>query len=1332
MPFVSGLLALALQLFPGYLAPTHAQGTRKDDIVFNSRGIPLAGATVRVCAMPASGQPCTPLALIYSDVALTQALANPTTTDGLGNYFFYAAPGKYEIEISGPGITTKQLPNIVLPNDPASPTFTGNINAFSLNLSGNLSVTGNTTVIGSLASGTLNLTNQGTAPGSASAGTVNLYTKTADKRLYYKDETGTELGPLGPGVQANVSNTFTATQNFDGDFETKGPNPVFSLTRYGGYSSSAAPSTTGTISSGSATLTLANAQDFANGQGIVVYLAGTLPAASSVITPSTPTVTPANVINGATTYNYKVIAEDRKGGLTAASSAGGTTVGAATLGANTVTLSQCVRTNGVATYTSTSPHNLQAGAQVSFASFSGGFFSACNGVKTIAAITDATHFTTNDGAAPNESNVSAGTATVWACNTLTFANGSYSGNNTLRYWIYRQIGAGAYALAGVAIGLDPWYQDCGMPAPNTPGYVPSTPPSSPQAGYLATTISSGGGTTTLTLAASASSTATAQTVLHDNSLPLKNAIQAAFNSDSGDVYIPNMGAASFAFNSTLDMTGSNLSGCVNINGGGCAFRIHVNSGRLILNQPWLLRGGTEIEGEPHATQSFLYQNGSVITGSAIPFIMDTEQGGGGSFHLSHLVFFANGSQQTAVMTDNGPDGGGEVGIVLDDVAAVGSNGQQRLLLFKGGFDYFFNRGVCEGQPNAFTPYSCLTMTNSSAAVAGALTQSQVPGRVQLNAMYFSGNAMDLDCAPNGFSIFFSDYFFNNSIFESAVAPYLRVNCPGGGAFSGIVMQDLVTADLASAIGTPIVDAQNGGLQDLTTIALQFGTQNQPLLVVGTPTSASGTLMQIASQASNPGNTFVTNANGGGITSNQLISTSGNARTEVLMNGSGAPAAAVSAGGNVPVTTWNYALQWVDVDGNLSFLTPAATVTTTTGNQTVTITPPTPPVGAVAYFPYRCQASSCNYQRAAIASCPVPLAASVVYVDTAGFVCGNSVSSATAGAEILGPNGLSGHQLRLTNNGNLLTQTFPNNLTANRTLAIPDNTGYLPTTSYLNSAYDNATRGNGAIGGSWTVTNGGINIAGNNFQGTAGNNDNTAFWSASPFSPVQFSQATITALNGGSDFAGVAVLVSGSGGSSHSYQCLESTTNIFLQRAAGTTNTTLSSAATTGAIGDLLRLEVDAAGNLTCFKNGVSTLTANDTSYTSGSPGLFLFGNVATAKNWSGGNLHPLAHPDVEQDWTKPQHWNGGIPQDAQSFKHQTVSTGSIGAGACGNLTLTWSSPFLDTNYQAWPSVLDSTSAAKGLTVDHVQAQTAAATIVVVCNGSGGALTGTLQVLAVHN
>jgi len=214
-------------------------------------------------------------------------------------------------------------------------------------------------------------------------------------------------------------------------------------------------------------------------------------------------------------------------------------------------------------------------------------------------------------------------------------------------------------------------------------------------------------------------------------------------------------------------------------------------------------------------------------------------------------------------------------------------------------------------------------------------------------------------------------------------------------------------------------------------------------------------------------------------------------------------------------------------------------------------------------------------------------------------------------------------------------------TATRTQTLPDVTGYIPVTSYVNSAYDNATRANGPIGSNWTVTNNGINISSNNFVGTNASND-VAYWSASPFSNVQFSQVTLTALNGTTDFPGVAVLVSGSGASTQGYECVESTTNIFIQKVSGTTNTTLTSAASTGATGDILRLEVAPGGALTCYKNGVSTLTATDTTYSSGSPGLFLFGTVATSKNWSGGNLHPLAQLDSEQDWTKTQRFAQGI------------------------------------------------------------------------------------------
>lgn len=1258
MGFLWALLTLALHVWPGVVTPANAQGSRKDDIVFNTRGIPLAGAAIRVCAMPASGQPCTPLAQIYSDAALTQALANPTTTDGLGNYFFYAAPGKYEIEVSGPGITTKQLPNVILPNDPSSPTFSsvnssGAISAFSLSLSGNLTVNGNTSVIGNLASGTLNLANQSTPPGAAGSGTVNLYTKIADKRLYYKDDTGAEIGPVGTGsgAQTNVPNTFTAQQNFDANFEAKGPNPYFSLARYGGYGSltNPPPSTTGSINSSSTTLTLASAQDFASGQGIVVYKAG---AATTLTTPGQPTVTPTYLLNGTSTYTYQVIAEDRQGGLTAASTAGQTTTGASTLGANNITFSSCVRTNGVATYTSSVAHNLQAGAQVNISGFTGGVFDFCNGVKTIASTTSTT-FTTNDGLLPNETNSTGSpVVTVMACNTLTFASGSFSGINTIHYWIYRN-----GALAAVVAGIDPWFQDCGSNVSNTPSYVPSTPPGSAQPGYLATTIVSGGGTTSLTLANSAGSTVSSATVLHDNSVNLKTAIQAAYNVGGGAVYISN-GMFYVPFNATLDLT-NGLSNTFSY-----SVKIHSNDDFVVVNQPWILRGSIEIEGEPHQSGSFSYVNGTQFMGSANPMFLLSEPNGVNGVHFSRVLVSA-GVQQTVILSDSGTDGGGVAGIVLDDVVVYGSNGQSRPLVFKGGFDYFINRGNCQNGAASFNGSACLQLTNSSPAVT-TTNAAQIPYRVKVKGLYFAGGAIDIDCLPNSFGPAPSDFEFDTSLHESVVAPYLRFNCPTG-VFNGIDLRDVVESDSIVGFGTPVVDAQNGG--NIVSLVWSGGaTSNaaQPLFISSASAPQANVLI-LNGPISNQGNSSFVSLNGLGLYANSLVSTTGAGRLAYGMPAPLAPGIAVSSGGSVPVGSIPYEMQWVDVDGNFSATSPIVTAVTTTGNQTVTITPPAAPVGAIGYVPYR---NTVRVNLPGFGGCStsafVPIAQA--FADASSFACGNSAGPATAGSSIVGPNGLSGQQLRLTNNGNVLSTTFPSGLSANRTLSIPDLTGYLPVTGYLNSAYDNATRANGAIGANWTVTNNGINISSNNFVGTANAND-LAYWSASLFSPSQFSQVTVTALNGTSDFPGVAVLVSGSGAATQGYDCIEDTTNIFIQRISGTSNTTLSSAGTTGAPGDILRLEAAPGGVLTCYKNGVSTLTATDTTYTSGQPALFLNGTTATSKNWSGGNLHPLAQLDAEQDWIRTQHFTQGMALGGESLS--ASPRGEQNVFLPGALTSTW-------------------------------------------------------------
>lgn len=121
--FLVGLLAL-------WASPSIGQGTPYSNVVLQSGGFP--NATIRVCKEPATGTPCSPLANIYSDPALTQVLSNPFPSDSNGNFIFYALPTQtclaptlsslcYHVQISGNGFTTPQdIPYITLPGSGGS------------------------------------------------------------------------------------------------------------------------------------------------------------------------------------------------------------------------------------------------------------------------------------------------------------------------------------------------------------------------------------------------------------------------------------------------------------------------------------------------------------------------------------------------------------------------------------------------------------------------------------------------------------------------------------------------------------------------------------------------------------------------------------------------------------------------------------------------------------------------------------------------------------------------------------------------------------------------------------------------------------------------------------------------------------------------------------------------------------------------------------------------------------------------------------------------------------------------------------------------------------
>lgn len=145
-----------------FASRVRAQGSRYDGVVQGEQGVPASGATIAVCTQPANVTiaPCTPLANLYTDDTLSAPAANPLTSDGLGNFHFYAAPGTYTLQIYGPGINTYTMPDVLIAMNPSNAQFgsitaTDAISALTLNLGGNLSVGGNANVTGTLTAGSL-------------------------------------------------------------------------------------------------------------------------------------------------------------------------------------------------------------------------------------------------------------------------------------------------------------------------------------------------------------------------------------------------------------------------------------------------------------------------------------------------------------------------------------------------------------------------------------------------------------------------------------------------------------------------------------------------------------------------------------------------------------------------------------------------------------------------------------------------------------------------------------------------------------------------------------------------------------------------------------------------------------------------------------------------------------------------------------------------------------------------------------------------------------------------------------------------------------------------
>ncbi|MGA9673323.1 MAG: hypothetical protein WBQ94_29295, partial [Terracidiphilus sp.] len=184
---------------------------------------------------------------------------------------------------------------------------------------------------------------------------------------------------------------------------------------------------------------------------------------------------------------------------------------------------------------------------------------------------------------------------------------------------------------------------------------------------------------------------------------------------------------------------------------------------------------------------------------------------------------------------------------------------------------------------------------------------------------------------------------------------------------------------------------------------------------------------------------------------------------------------------------------------------------------------------------------------------------------------------------------------------------------------------LPQTAFAVSATDNFNRASGPLGSNWTdISDGGLAISsgvvvGTNAAGVSGDIRTAESYSSNHYSLVQ---VTSTQLTSG-QWIGPAVRLQngGQGGYLGIYYWNYGNPQLMIFKRSGENSwTQLGNAYSCGALAAGTQLELAAMGSTISFlENGVARITATDTSFTGGAPGIISYGTGAVG-NWTGGDI----------------------------------------------------------------------------------------------------------------
>jgi hypothetical protein len=780
------------------------------------------------------------------------------------------------------------------------------------------------------------------------------------------------------------------------------------------YAVPAIPGITASIILGGTTATLSVPWPGVNGDGVMVFGAGN---PCTLTTPFAPTVD-ADLIEagagtgivtpgpggGTTTYNYKIIARDKAGCLTAASSVGTTSTGAASLGPQNATISGFTRSGSTVTATTTVPHGLASRAWVNIR----GSTNSDNlyfGGHYLVATTDKTHFTyvTGNDVANGAPTTSGGGGTVYWANTNHLSWPVVA--DAFEYYIYGRTGdsltlLGVSRVQSTINGLTPdtTWDDFGSPSMDgfvAPFFVPSTPPASPLAHPLVTAILSGAGTAKITLAKAASTTpAGPTTILFDNEPNL--AIAAGQTQFGSLLYFPG-NADPYVVNSYLTLP--------------TAVAVNLAGSNILLNDTMEIQSADKLYGMMGAqTGSFLQfgypVGGSITAGRANPAIY----GGNAAWTYIYGIQISAG-------------GNGGVGMLLDQAlnssfnymnfASGGDRDSMSIPLIIRATDFLVSFDhvadiVAQGPFFGLLPTPALlysggnvTMSNLSFSGRGIFRYAKTAGP-GVNVVIKGASRIQGGTQP-----FFTDYVGRNVEGGSITINNVELDTMPHALFANLSAGGTVaTVDVTSSAGP----------------ALGFGMlTGKPVgFVVGTLSGQNNAAIAQYSFTNNP------------------VNVTGIGEFMVPIINTVAPGVTVSAGGNVPVGTNCFAITMVDVNGQESTLGPNVCVAVTSGNQKVTITHPAVPSGAVGWLAYRGGSGGANdriSEHCFIGSAPFGTAV----IDTTAFSCGRGAPTTNrAGSQSISAAGLSGTGINVLGGGFKNALSF--NGTANRKTVLPDLSG----------------------------------------------------------------------------------------------------------------------------------------------------------------------------------------------------------------------------------------------------------------------------------------------------